>query len=102
VTPTSYLELLGTFIRLLGGKRSEIVEGRRRLEVGLQKLLSTAAQVRGESSGETSTGWVVLFVRCAFLSVWPPSSIVCMNICFAPHPATASLYAYDRVHIVSP
>jgi dynein heavy chain len=47
VTPTSYLELLGTFIRLLGEKRAEINEGRRRLEVGLQKLLSTAAQVGG-------------------------------------------------------
>lgn len=45
VTPTSYLELLGTFIRLLGEKRNEINEGRRRLEVGLQKLLSTAAEV---------------------------------------------------------
>ncbi len=45
VTPTSYLELLGTFIRLLAAKRTEIMEGRRRLEVGLQKLLSTAAQV---------------------------------------------------------
>ncbi len=54
VTPTSYLELLGTFIRLLGAKRSEIVEGRRRLEVGLQKLLSTAAQVRGACAAWTT------------------------------------------------
>ncbi|KAG2439747.1 hypothetical protein HYH02_010624 [Chlamydomonas schloesseri] len=45
VTPTSYLELLTTFIKLLGEKRTEITERRRRLEVGLQKLLSTAAQV---------------------------------------------------------
>ncbi|GAX80571.1 hypothetical protein CEUSTIGMA_g8008.t1 [Chlamydomonas eustigma] len=45
VTPTSYLELLTTFIKLLGEKRSEINETRRRLEVGLQKLLSTAQQV---------------------------------------------------------
>ncbi|KAF5829736.1 dynein heavy chain and region D6 of dynein motor-domain-containing protein [Dunaliella salina] len=45
VTPTSYLELLGTFIRLLSDKRNEINNSRRRLEVGLQKLLSTAAQV---------------------------------------------------------
>ncbi|GFH08631.1 uncharacterized protein HaLaN_03620, partial [Haematococcus lacustris] len=29
VTPTSYLELLGTFIRLLGEKRTEIMQGRR-------------------------------------------------------------------------
>ncbi|GLI62391.1 hypothetical protein VaNZ11_005010 [Volvox africanus] len=45
VTPTSYLELLTTFIKLLSEKRSEISERRRRLEVGLQKLLHTAAQV---------------------------------------------------------
>ena len=51
VTPTSYLELLGTFIRLLGEKRTEIAEGRRRLEIGLQKLLNTAAQVGGREGG---------------------------------------------------
>jgi hypothetical protein len=34
VTPTSYLELLTTFIKLLGGKRTEINETKRRLEVG--------------------------------------------------------------------
>ncbi|EFJ44216.1 dynein heavy chain 2 [Volvox carteri f. nagariensis] len=45
VTPTSYLELLTTFIKLLTEKRNEISEKRRRLEVGLQKLLNTAAQV---------------------------------------------------------
>ena len=33
VTPTSYLELLTTFIKLLGEKRSEINETKRRLEV---------------------------------------------------------------------
>ncbi len=46
VTPTSYLELLTTFIKLLSEKRNEISERRRRLESGLDKLLSTAAQVR--------------------------------------------------------
>lgn len=45
VTPTSYLELLTTFIKLLGEKRREIDVSRRRLETGLDKLLSTAAQV---------------------------------------------------------
>ena len=38
VTPTSYLELLTTFMNLLGAKRSEIMEGKRRLEIGLEKL----------------------------------------------------------------
>jgi dynein heavy chain, axonemal len=45
VTPTSYLELLGTFKRLLDEKRGEIEATRIRLETGLQKLLSTADQV---------------------------------------------------------
>ena len=45
VTPTSYLELLTTFTKLLAEKRREIDVSRRRLETGLDKLLSTAAQV---------------------------------------------------------
>ena len=45
VTPTSYLELLRTFTRLLGEKRAEIELQRSRLRVGLDKLESTAAQV---------------------------------------------------------
>jgi len=38
VTPTSYLELLTTFISLLDVKRKEILTGKKRLEVGLEKL----------------------------------------------------------------
>ena len=38
VTPTSYLELLTTFITLLEDKRRDINEGKRRLEIGLDKL----------------------------------------------------------------
>lgn len=45
MTPTSYLELLNTFIRLLDEKRTEIETMRSRLAVGLDKLLSTAEQV---------------------------------------------------------
>mmetsp|Transcript_6703 Transcript_6703/g.27190 ORF Transcript_6703/g.27190 Transcript_6703/m.27190 type:complete len:4341 (+) Transcript_6703:132-13154(+) len=45
VTPTSYLELLRTFIRLLGEKRAEIELQRSRLQIGLDKLESTAKQV---------------------------------------------------------
>lgn len=45
VTPTSYLELLGTFMRQLGEKRTEISAARARLAGGLQKLAATAAQV---------------------------------------------------------
>jgi dynein heavy chain len=45
VTPTSYLELLGTYIKLLDEKREEIGKLRGRLEVGLDKLKTTAADV---------------------------------------------------------
>jgi len=45
VTPTSYLELLRTFIRLLSEKRSEIEVTRNRLQTGLDKLESTSTQV---------------------------------------------------------
>ena len=45
MTPTSYLELLTTFIKLLGEKREDIITQRGRLEIGLEKLMSTAAEV---------------------------------------------------------
>jgi len=45
VTPASYLELLTTFIKLLAEKRKDIGMSRQRLEAGLSKLLTTAAQV---------------------------------------------------------
>lgn len=45
VTPASYLELLTTFIKLLAEKRKDIGISRQRLEAGLSKLLTTAAQV---------------------------------------------------------
>jgi hypothetical protein len=46
VTPTSYLELLSTFLKLLGEKRTEVSEAKKRLVGGLDKLTNTAAQVR--------------------------------------------------------
>lgn len=39
VTPTSYLELLGTFSRLLKLKKSEISNARQRTKTGLDKVL---------------------------------------------------------------
>ncbi|XP_076449948.1 dynein axonemal heavy chain 7-like [Babylonia areolata] len=45
VTPTSYLELISTFKTLLTDKREEVVNQRRRYEVGLEKLDSAAGQV---------------------------------------------------------
>lgn len=38
VTPTSYLELLGTYKKILLSKRAEIVKSKRRLERGLKVL----------------------------------------------------------------
>jgi dynein heavy chain len=51
VTPTSYLELLSTFLKLLGEKRTEVSEAKKRLVGGLDKLTSTAAQVRQRTAG---------------------------------------------------
>lgn len=45
MTPASYLELLTTFIKLLGEKRRDIGVSKQRLEAGLSKLLTTATQV---------------------------------------------------------
>mgnify|MGYP000067473068 CR=1 FL=1 len=45
VTPTSYLELLATFKTVLSLKRKEVGEMRNRLQIGLDKLISTASQV---------------------------------------------------------
>jgi dynein heavy chain len=45
VTPTSYLELLGSFKTLLTFKREEVDTMRRRLQIGLDKLTTTKAQV---------------------------------------------------------
>jgi len=45
VTPTSYLELLSTFIRILAEKREEVSTMRSRLQIGLDKLNTTASEV---------------------------------------------------------
>ena len=45
VTPTSYLELILTFKKLLGQKRDEIMKLKQRYETGLDKLEFAASQV---------------------------------------------------------
>lgn len=45
VTPTSYLELLGIFSKLVGMKKTELNTARNRLKTGLDKLLTTADEV---------------------------------------------------------
>jgi dynein heavy chain len=45
VTPTSFLELLATYKQLLGQKRQEVGTMKDRLQIGLDKLISTADQV---------------------------------------------------------
>jgi len=47
VTPTSYLELLSTYKAVLGLKRAEVGTLKSRLQLGLDKLISTATQVAG-------------------------------------------------------
>ena len=38
VTPTSYLELLGIFSKLIGMKKMELSTARKRLKIGLDKV----------------------------------------------------------------
>lgn len=38
VTPTSYLELLGIFSKLIGMKKNELVTARKRTKTGLDKV----------------------------------------------------------------
>lgn len=45
VTPTSYLELISTFKKLLGDKREEILGLKDRYENGYECLITTEAQV---------------------------------------------------------
>ena len=45
VTPTSYLELLSSFGKLIGKKRVEIMTKRDRLQIGLDKLTETKSMV---------------------------------------------------------
>lgn len=45
VTPTSYLELIATFDKILTQKRKEIIDAKKRYENGLEKLDHTGKQV---------------------------------------------------------
>ncbi|KAH8046935.1 1-aminocyclopropane-1-carboxylate synthase [Aureococcus anophagefferens] len=47
VTPTSYLELINTFKKLLEVQREDVMERKVRYDNGLEKILSTEAQVDG-------------------------------------------------------
>lgn len=76
MTPTSYLELLSTFLKLLGAKRTEVSEAKKRLVGGLDKLTNTAAQVRLATAGRcvlhtcyvyTSERWML----SRRIAVWP-------------------------------
>ena len=46
VTPTSYLELILTFKKLLGTKRNEILTLKQRYTTGLERLEFAASQVK--------------------------------------------------------
>ncbi|XP_056634815.1 dynein axonemal heavy chain 7 [Diorhabda sublineata] len=45
VTPTSYLEMINTFKTFLYKKRKEVLQGKQRYEIGLEKLESAGAEV---------------------------------------------------------
>lgn len=54
-TPTMYLQLLDTYILLKGSKQDEVATKQERYEIGLEKLLSTAAQVNTATGHGHST-----------------------------------------------
>ncbi|XP_017769738.1 PREDICTED: dynein heavy chain 7, axonemal-like [Nicrophorus vespilloides] len=45
VTPTSYLELISTFKTFLDKKRNEVLTGKKRYEIGLEKLENAGAEI---------------------------------------------------------
>lgn len=45
VTPTSYLELLGTFKKVLGIKKNEILTAKNRTKTGLDKVAIISIQI---------------------------------------------------------
>ncbi|WIA36351.1 hypothetical protein OEZ86_007670 [Tetradesmus obliquus] len=47
VTPTSYLELLGSYKKLLAKRQDEVMTAKKRYEVGLSKLATTESSVTG-------------------------------------------------------
>lgn len=49
-TPKSFLEFMKLYDNLLRKKHTELTQKMERLENGLQKLLTTASQVRGEKT----------------------------------------------------
>ena len=46
ITPTSYLELVGSFLGLLGDKRKQVSTMKSRYDTGISKLVSTSEQVK--------------------------------------------------------
>eukprot|EP00961_Rhodomonas_salina_P215584 2912310-Rhodomonas_salina.1 len=66
VTPTSYLELLNMYRNLYADKRQEVLKSKHRLEVGLDKLNSTAEKV-GVMQEELQDLQPVLVKKSAFV-----------------------------------
>ena len=77
MTPASYLELLTTFIKLLAEKRKDIGVSRQRLEAGLSKLLTTAAQVEVMQVHHSRLLFILVIVA--------PSSLAGLATCWLGH-----------------
>lgn len=66
-TPKSFLEFMKLYGNLLGKKRTELTQKMERLENGLQKLQTTATQVRQATQYWTHLLWLL---TCYILSIW--------------------------------
>lgn len=65
-TPKSFLEFMKLYDNLLRKKRTELTQKMERLENGLQKLLTTASQVRGEKH-HIAPVYTKVCVSCSYL-----------------------------------
>jgi hypothetical protein len=90
VTPTSYLELLTTLLKLLGEKRAETTAQKRRLEVGLEKLTTTAEQVWVASGAGGPAEGATLHVLPDSRMRPPPAHRPQQPHACAPHALTAA------------
>lgn len=92
VTPTSYLELITMFQRLLTAKRVENNKTLSRYTVGLDKLQSSAQQVAGMQQELRVRSLPCPWSKGKY-SLLQTELYICMQSCMSTH--TACLYATD-------
>ena len=80
VTPTSYLELLGTFSRLLKLKKSEISNARHRTKTGLDKVRMYVCMYECMYVCMYMCTYACIYVRM-YVSLYVHTYVWCMDVC---------------------